>query len=520
MSNPNVVSWTSLIAGYIECGEPEKGLNLFETMCRRSIVVPNSFTYSAVVNACSFLADIQSGEKIHARIERLGFQSCVVIGTALINMYGKSNDVAKARRVFDTMAYRNVVSWSSVISVYAQNALGNDALALFGEFIQTVSESPNEFMFSSVISACASLGRLGTGRVAHGAVIRLGYANDVVAGALVDMYAKCGCIGYSDKVFRRIRKPCVIPYTSMIVATAKHGLGKLSLELFKEMLEKGIRPNNVTMIGVLYACSHSGLVDIGLEHLNSMQAKHGIEPNAKHYTCIVDMLGRVGRVDEAHNLAKNTPMDTNDATLLWASLLSASRIHSRLDIAIEAGQRLIELNQQLASVYVTMSNTFASAGEWERVHGLRRTMKQQGLQKEPGCSWVEIKDRTYLFYAGELSRCERVSEVMSLLRELEMRMKERGHVSGNNKGLVFIDVEEEDKDAIVGLHSEKLALAFGLISIPKGMTIRVMKNLRMCFNCHEAFKMISEIVDRDFVVRDLNRFHHFKNGSCTCGDFW
>ncbi|PIA61550.1 hypothetical protein AQUCO_00300816v1 [Aquilegia coerulea] len=479
MSQPNVVSWTSLMAGYINNRKPWVALRLFETMPKDQ-VLPNSFTFTTAINACSFLADVETGRKIHAHVEILGLKSDLVVCTSLVDMYGKCNDVVEAQKVFDTMVYRNVVSWTSMMVVYVQNALGEEALLLFREFILFMS--PNHFMLTSVISACSSLGRLVTGKVTHGAVIRRGYdGNDVVASSLVDMYAKCGCITYSRKVFRLIVNPGVIPFTSMVVGAAKYGQGNLSLDLFEEMIERGIRPNDVTFLGVLHACSHSGLVDIGLEHLNSMYTKHGIVPDAKHYICAVDMLGRLGRLDEAYQLAKTISTEAKEVALLWGSLLSASRSHGRLDLTVEAGKKLLELKQQLAGTY--------------------------------------IKDATYAFYAGDMSSCTRGTEIMNVLRELELRMKERGYVSGS-KGLVFVDVEEEAEEAIVGLHSEKLALGFSLISMPRGMTIRIMKNLRMCLNCHEAFKLISDVVKRDIVVRDLNRFHHFKDGLCTCKDFW
>ncbi|PQQ15878.1 pentatricopeptide repeat-containing protein [Prunus yedoensis var. nudiflora] len=305
----------------------------------------------------------------------------------------------------------------------------------------------------------------------------------------------------------------------MIVAAAKYGLGRMSLQLFQEMIDRRIKPNDVTFVGVLHACSHSGLVDEGLQQLESMHEKHGITPTAKHYTCIVDMLGRTGRLNEAYELAKSIEAEPNQEALLWGTLLSASRLHGRVDIAVEASRRLIDSNQQVVGAYVTLSNAYALNGEWETAHDLRSEMRRTGVRKEPGCSWVEIKDSSYVFYAGDVSSCARGSEVVTLLRELEGKMKQRGYVGGS-RGLVFVDVEEEAKEGIVGLHSERLALGFALVSIPKGVTIRIMKNLRMCRDCHEAFKLISDIVEREFVVRDVNRFHHFKSGSCTCRDFW
>ncbi|XP_043708440.1 pentatricopeptide repeat-containing protein At4g15720 [Telopea speciosissima] len=519
MPDPNVVSWTSLMSGYIDTGKPQIAFWLFERMIGSS-AKPNAFTFATMVNACSVLADIENGRKLHAWIEVLGFQSNLVVCTAMVNMYGKSNNVDDARRIFDVMTYRNIVSWTSMVAAYAQNARSHDALQLFGEFIQFMYDPPNHFMLASVINACASLGRLVMGKVTHAVVIRRGHhVNDVVATALVDMYAKCGCFDYSDKVFRHMPNPCVIPYTSMIVGAAKHGLGKLSLDLFEEMLERGIRPNDVTFVGVLHACSHSGLVNVGLEHLHSMYKKHGIMPGVKHYMCAVDMLGRAGCLDEAYQLARTIRAEADDGAILWGSLLSTSRTHGNLDLALEAGQKLIELNRQVAASYVTMSNTYASAGKWENVHRIRSEMKRQNVYKEPGCSWIEVKEAIYVFYAGDVLSCVRGNEVVHLLRELEVKMKERGYVQSSN-GLVSIDVEDEAKETILSLHSERLALGFGLITIPEGVTIRIMKNLRMCRACHEAFKLISEIVKRDFVVRDVNRFHHFKDGFCNCKDYW
>jgi len=516
---PNVVSWTSLMAGYVNAGEPKMALWLFGKMPWSS-VLPNDFTFATVINACSVLADLEVGRRIHTHVEILGFQSNLVVCSSLVDMYGKCNDVDEARRVFDLMSCRNVVSWTSMITAYAQNAQGDDALRIFREFSGLTLDHPNHFMLASVISACASLGRLVSGKVTHGTVIRRGHdANDVVASALVDMYAKCGSISYSDKVFRGISNPSVVSYTSMIVGAAKYGLGRLSLNLFKEMSDRRIKPNDVTFVGVLHACSHSGLVGEGLGQLKSMYVKYGIVPDARHYTCVVDMLGRTGHLDKAFQLVKSIQVESDEGALLWGTLLSASRVHGRVDVAVEASKQLIESNQQVARAYVTLSNAYALAGEWENVHSLRSEMKRTGVYKEPGCSWVEIKDSAYVFYAGDAASCPQGSEVASLLRELEGRMRERGYVGGS-VGLVFVDVEEEAKEQIVGLHSERLALAFGLINIPKGMTIRVMKNLRMCRDCHEAFKLISDIVERDFVVRDVNRFHHFKNGSCSCRDFW
>ncbi|KAL5163488.1 Pentatricopeptide repeat-containing protein [Glycine soja] len=519
MPHRNVVSWTSLMAGYVSQGQPNMALCLFHQM-QGTLVLPNEFTFATLINACSILANLEIGRRIHALVEVSGLGSNLVACSSLIDMYGKCNHVDEARLIFDSMCTRNVVSWTSMITTYSQNAQGHHALQLFKEFNHSRLDKPNHFMLCSAVSACASLGSLGSGKITHGVVIRLGHeASDVIASALVDMYAKCGCVNYSAKIFRRIQNPSVIPYTSMIVGAAKYGLGILSLQLFQEMVVRRIKPNDITFVGVLHACSHSGLVDKGLELLDSMDGKYGVTPDAKHYTCIADMLGRVGRIEEAYQLAKSVQVEGDGYAMLWGTLLSASRLYGRVDIALEASNRLIESNQQVAGAYVTLSNAYALAGDWENAHNLRSEMKHTGVYKEPGSSWIEIKESTYLFHAGDISKYTQGREILSLLRELEERMKGRGYVGGT-KGLVFVDVEEEAKEEIVSMHSEKLALAFGLINTPKGVTIRIMKNLRMCRDCHGAFKLISDIVERELVVRDVNRFHHFKNGLCTCGDFW
>jgi hypothetical protein len=290
------------------------------------------------------------------------------------------------------------------------------------------------------------------------------------------------------------------------------------------MIDRNVQPNSVTLLGVMHACSHSGLVDTGLHLLHFMQSIYGISPSSSHYTCAVDMLGRAGRLDEAFELANKVQVEGRDALMLWSSLLSACRTHRRLDLATSAGHGLSEFNQDVAGALVVMSNAYTSAGQTDNAAAVWSNMRQQGIRKEPGCSWIEIKDVPYVFYAGLVSPAgARADEVMIFLDELEGKMREKGYMGTLGSTRVF-DAHEEDgeegRGVMVGVHSEMLALGFGLLVIPKGMTIRVMKNLRMCWDCHDAFKLISGIVEREFVVRDLNRFHHFKTGSCSCNDYW
>ncbi|VYS62819.1 unnamed protein product [Arabidopsis thaliana] len=527
MCEPNVVSWTSVISGYNDMGQPQNALSMFQKMHEDRPVPPNEYTFASVFKACSALAESRIGKNIHARLEISGLRRNIVVSSSLVDMYGKCNDVETARRVFDSMiGYgRNVVSWTSMITAYAQNARGHEAIELFRSFNAALtSDRANQFMLASVISACSSLGRLQWGKVAHGLVTRGGYeSNTVVATSLLDMYAKCGSLSCAEKIFLRIRCHSVISYTSMIMAKAKHGLGEAAVKLFDEMVAGRIKPNYVTLLGVLHACSHSGLVNEGLEYLSLMAEKYGVVPDSRHYTCVVDMLGRFGRVDEAYELAKTIEVGAEQGALLWGALLSAGRLHGRVEIVSEASKRLIQSNQQVTSAYIALSNAYAVSGGWEDSESLRLEMKRSGNVKERACSWIENKDSVYVFHAGDLS-CDESGEIKRFLKDLEKRMKERGHRGSSSmittSSSVFVDVDEEAKDEMVSLHCERLALAYGLLHLPAGSTIRIMNNLRMCRDCHEAFKLISEILEREIVVRDVNRFHCFKNGSCTCRDYW
>ncbi|KNA20232.1 hypothetical protein SOVF_054330 [Spinacia oleracea] len=363
----------------------------------KNTVFPNAFTLSTVINACSAIADVKTGEIIHAYVELYGYQRNLIVCTSLVDMYGKSNDLVSARRVFDSMVERNVVSWTSMIVGYAQSGQGYEALMLFKEFNRVEDDYPNQYMLSSVVNACASLGRLVCGKVMHAVVVNRGHeSNEIVGTALADMYAKCGTFKSSLKVFRNMLNSSLISYTSMIISAAKHGHAELSIQLFEEMIHKQITPTDVTYLGVLYACSHSGLVERGLELFNTMQEKDGVAPDVKHYTCVVDMLGRRGRLDEAYKLAKTIELrNSNEGAMLWGSLLSASRLHGRVDIAEEASKWLVEATEQVDSAYVSMSNVHVLAGNWDDAESVREEMKRVGVRKEHGCSWVEIKDSVY-----------------------------------------------------------------------------------------------------------------------------
>ncbi|KAL9314785.1 hypothetical protein ACSQ67_020237 [Phaseolus vulgaris] len=363
---------------------------------------------------------------------------------------------------------------------------------------------------------------LGKGKEIHAYAIKEMLAMDVAVGsALVDMYAKCGCLNLARIVFDQMPIRNVITWNVLIMAYGMHGKGEEALKLFRRMTEGGsnrevIRPNEVTYIAIFAACSHSGMVDEGLHLFHTMKASHGIEARADHYACLVDLLGRSGRIKEACELVHTMPSSLNKIDA-WSSLLGACRIHQSVEIGEIAAKNLLVLEPNVASHYVLLSNIYSSAGLWEQAIEVRKKMKEMGVRKEPGCSWIEHGDEVHKFLAGDASHPQS-KELHEYIETLSQRMRKEGYVPDTS--CVLHNVDDEEKETMLCGHSERLAIAFGLLNTLPGTTIRVAKNLRVCNDCHIATKIISKIVDREIILRDVRRFHHFRNGTCSCGDYW
>uniref|UniRef100_UPI0040747504 Synthetic PPR-DYW protein n=1 Tax=synthetic construct TaxID=32630 RepID=UPI0040747504 len=514
MPERNVVSWNAMISGYAQNGQSEEALELFREMQQEGIK-PSEFTFCSVLSACASLGSLEMGKQIHGYVIKSGFESIVFVGNALIDMYAKCGSIEDARKVFDEMPERTVVSWTAMISGYAQNGQSEEALELFRE-MQREGVKPDEVTLPSVLSACANLGALEQGKQIHAYVIKSGFESDVFVGsALIDMYAKCGSIEDARKVFDKMPERDVVSWNAMIAAYAQHGHGKEALQLFQQMQQEGVKPSEVTFTSILSACSHAGLVDEGHHYFESMSPDYGITPRVEHYGCMVDLLGRAGRLDEAEDLIKSMPFQPN--VVVWGTLLGACRVHGDVERGERAAERILELDPESAAPYVLLSNIYAAAGRWDEAAKVRKLMKERGVKKEPGCSWIEVNNKVHEFVAGDKSHPQ-TKEIYAELERLSKQMKEAGYVPDTK--FVLHDVEEEEKEQLLCYHSEKLAIAFGLISTPPGTPLRIIKNLRVCGDCHTATKFISKIVGREIVVRDANRFHHFKDGVCSCGDYW
>lgn len=438
---------------------------------------------------------------------------------AMIAGYMNAGSFDLAQQLFDEMPNRNIVSWTSMISGYAQNGLADRALVLFDKMRRDDSEvKPNWVTLVSVLPACAHSAALEKGESIHSYAAALGFdLHPTVQIALITMYAKCGSLAKARNCFDRIRKnhKGLVSYNAMIAAYASHGRGIDATSLFEEMIRLGIWPDSITFTGLLSGCSHSGLLDQGLSYFDSMRTVYKVEPRSEHYACVVDLLGRVGRLVQAMNLINSMEIEASPS--VWGALLSACRTYKNLEIAEVAAKKLFILEPENCGNYVVLSNMYAEAGRWEELNKLRAYLKNTGFRKSPGCSWTEINKKLHVFFGGDKSHPQ-ANEIYMLLKDFPNKIKPAGYVPDTSFALH--DVSEEEKECNLIMHSEKLAVAFGLLNTTPGKVLRVTKNLRICGDCHMAMKFISKIYEREIIVRDVNRFHHFRDGLCSCGEYW
>ncbi|XP_057852607.1 pentatricopeptide repeat-containing protein At1g08070, chloroplastic [Cryptomeria japonica] len=509
----NVVSWTAIIAGYAQNGFVDKAWEIFKQM-ELAGVEPNSATFSSILPVCAKMGTLQEGMEIHLKIAESGLLSHVVVVTALIDMYAKCGSMQKAHELFDEMPQRNVVSWTAMIAGYAQNGLVDKSLEIFRQ-MKLAGVKPDSSTYVSILPACAKLGALEEGIEIHQKIIENRLMSDVVVTALIDMYAKCGSIHKARELFDKMYHPDVASWNAMIAGYAMHGYSEDTLKLFELMRHSETIPNHISFLSVLFACSHAGLVDDGCEYFSSMSCSYSIMPTMDHYVSMVDLIGRAGYLEQALNFIVKIPLKPD--VVVWICLLGACRSHKSVELGEFVATLLFKLNPNSAAPYVLLSNIYADVGRWGDIQKTRKLMKGKGIKKKPGCSWIEVHKLVHAFSAGDRSHPQ-THEIYAKLEELSLEMKTAGYNPDTRS--ILNDMEEEEKELLLCHHSERLAIAFGLLNTSSGTTIRVVKNLRVCSDCHTATKFISKIVGREIVVRDANRFHHFKHGQCSCGDYW
>lgn len=581
MPSRDSVSYNTVISGFSGNGRAGQALGVFLRMQKEGLK-PTEYTHVSVLNACTQLLDLRRGKQIHGRIIICNLGGNVFVCNALTDLYARCGEIDQARKLFDRMVIRNVVTWNLMISGYlknrqpekcidlfhemqvsnlkpdqvtvssvlgayiqggyidearkvfgeirekdevcwttmivgcAQNGKEEDALLLFSEMLLE-NARPDGYTISSVVSSCAKLASLYHGQVVHGKAFLMGVNDDLlVSSALVDMYCKCGVTRDAWTIFSTMQTRNVVSWNSMIGGYALNGQDLEALSLYENMLEENLKPDSVTFVGVLSACVHAGLVEEGKEYFSSMNDQHGLEPTPDHYACMVNLFGRSGHMDKAVDLISSMSQEPN--SLIWTTVLSVCVMKGDIKHGEMAARCLIELNPFNAVPYIMLSNMYAARGRWKDVASIRSLMKSKNVKKFSAYSWIEIDNEVHKFVADDRTHPD-AKIIHVQLNRLIRKLQEAGFSPNTN--LVLHDFGEDEKLESISYHSEKLALAYGLIKKPCGVTpIRIIKNIRTCADCHIFMKFVSNITRRPVILRDSNRFHHFVEGKCSCKDYW
>lgn len=447
----------------------------------------------------------------------MGLSSDSHIGNSLIYMYSELEELGAAYNVFDRMSERDVVSWTSMIDGLVDNDRPAEAIKKFEQMLECEVEV-NDATVVSVLRACADMGALNVGKTVHKIVKeRKLHGKGNVMTALIDMYAKCGCIESAWQVFNDVMDKDVFVWTAIISGLASHGQCKEAIDLFSEMEASKINPDEKAMTAILSACRNAGLIIQGYNFLSSMQKRHGVRPTIQHYGCMVDLLVRAGLLKEAEEFIDKMPIKPD--AVLWRTLIWACNVYGDTTRAKRLMKHLglQETDADDGGSFILASNVYASDGKWCDKAKVRELMKQKGLVKPAGCSRIEVEGVIHEFVMGDYNHSE-AKKIYGKLNEMVDKLRKEGYYPKVSD--VLLEVDDQEKANQLLHHSEKLALAFGLIKMSPDSEIRIVKNLRSCEDCHEFMKLVSRVYQRDIIVRDRIRFHHFRYGDCSCKNYW
>ncbi|CAN8321176.1 unnamed protein product [Cochlearia groenlandica] len=515
MPKRDEVAWNALIGGYAENEDSFKALAAFRTM-RVEGVPANYITVVGVLGACLMSNGLlERGKPLHGYIVSAGFESDEHVKNSLITMYAKCGDLSSSQELFNGLGNKNIITWNAILAANAHHGHGEEVLKLVSK-MRGAGLNLDQFSYSEGLSAAAKLAVLEEGQQLHGLALKHGFEQDCfIINAAADMYNKCGEIDEVVKMLPPSNNRPLPSWNILISALGRHGYFKEVCETFHEMLEMRVKPGHVTFVSLLTACSHGGLVDQGLEYYDMIARDFGLEPAIEHCVCVVDLLGRSGRLADAETFISKMPMKPND--LVWRSLLASCKSHGDLDRGRKAAENLSKLEPEDDSVYVLSSNMFATTGRWEDVESVRTQMGSKNIKKKQACSWVKHKDKVSSFGIGDRTHPQTL-EIYAKLQDMKKLIKESGYVADTSQALQ--DTDEEQREHNLWNHSERLALAYSLMSTPDGSTVRIFKNLRVCGDCHTVYKFVSNVTGRRIVLRDQYRFHHFVSGVCSCKDYW
>ncbi|KAK6275349.1 hypothetical protein POUND7_005058 [Theobroma cacao] len=450
----DIISWNSMISGYVNNSLFDEALDLFKHVLMEDGIEPDSFTLGSVLTACADTGSLRLGKRIHSQAIVRGLQSNTFVGGALVEMYCKCQDLRAAQIAFNEVTERDTATWNALISGYArcnqiediqhllrkmnedgfepnvytwngiiaghvENDLHDKAMQLIFE-MQTSNVRPDIYTIGIILPACSRSATIARGKQVHAHSIRCGYDADVYIGAaLVDMYAKCGSIHHAPLAYNRISDPNLVSHNAMLTAYAMHGHGEDGIALFRGMLANGFRPDQVTFLSALSSCVHVGSVEMGQELFDLMQ-HYDVKPTIKHYTCMIDLLSRAGQLNEAYELIQRVPMEAD--SVMWGALFGGCVIHNNLELGEIAAKRLIALEPNNTGNYVPLANLYAYAGKWSDLASTRKKIKDIGMFKTPGCSWIEDRGDSHVFLAHDKSH-KRTEDIYATLDKLTLHMK-------------------------------------------------------------------------------------------------
>ena len=414
MKTRDVVSWTAIITTYVQMGKEKNAIEAFSKM-RDSGVSPNDYTFAAVISGCANLARVEYGEQLHAHVLHLGLVDYLSIANSIVTMYSKCGLLTSASIMFHGMSRKDIVSWSTIIAGYSQGGYGEEAFEYFS-LMRKDGPKPNEFALASLLSVCGSMAMLDQGKQLHAHVLSVGLEHtSIIQSSLINMYSKCGCIKEASGIFNAREQDDIVFWTAMINGYAEHGYSQEAIALFEKIPEVGLRPDSVTFIGVLAACSHAGLVDLGLHYFKSMHTEYKINPSKEHYGCVIDLLCRAGQLHDAEGMIRSMPFQQDD--VVWSTLLRACRVQGDVDCGRRAAEESLKLDSNCAGTHITLANIYAAKGKWREAAAIRKNLKSKGVIKEPGWSWIKVKDQISAFIAGDRSHPQ-YGEIYSVLKLL------------------------------------------------------------------------------------------------------
>ncbi|WCJ23210.1 Pentatricopeptide repeat (PPR) superfamily protein [Euphorbia peplus] len=547
MSHPDAFLYNTIIKAYLKHHLPQHCFLLYSHMLFKHSVMPNHFTFPLLIRACCLFHGIQEAKQIHAHIFKMGFRDHDVSLNNLIYMYAKFQAFEEARRVFYQMLHKNSISftsmisgysqwgfvdeafeffrlmperdsasWNAMIAVYVKSNRFHEAFALFDE-MRAEGVNLDKFVAATMLSACTGLGALEQGMWIHSYIEKNGIEIDSkLATSIIDMYCKCGSLDKAFEFFSDLTSKNISSWNSMIGGLAVHGKGEAAIKMFRELEREMVVPDKITLVNLLTACAHSGLVEEGRFYFDYMTRVHRIEPTREHFGCLVDLLGRAGMIEEAIQTIETMPMKP-DATVLGALLGACKNNNRNIELGEEIGKKLVELEPENSGRYVLLANLYANASKWEDVGNVRKLMNDRGIKKSPGCSMIELGGSVNEFVSGGRNHPQ-TEQVYDKVDEMLECIKEVGYLADTSQ--VLHEADEEEKEKSLWYHSEKLAIAYGLLNTKSGETLRISKNLRICTDCHQASKLISKVFNRKIIIRDRRRFHHFEKGQCSCNDYW